>query len=119
MTRPNISVNGTLTPLHGLRRVPQALGCMSTSHLGKNHKRRSLARSMSLCRRRAQQAFQLFTARFGHWWPRDYSYSVRYSPASSRIRRSPWSELRNFEPELLELVIIRRFDGADTWKLLD
>jgi len=27
--------------------------------------------------------------------------------------------LRNFEPALLESVVIRRFDGADTWKFLD
>jgi hypothetical protein len=27
--------------------------------------------------------------------------------------------LRNFEPALLESVVVRRFDGADTWKFLD
>ena len=27
--------------------------------------------------------------------------------------------LRNFEPELLESVVIRHFDGADTWKFID
>lgn len=27
--------------------------------------------------------------------------------------------LRNFEPALLEAVVIRRFDGAHTWKFLD
>lgn len=27
--------------------------------------------------------------------------------------------LRNFEPELLESVVVRRFDGADTWTFLD
>jgi len=27
--------------------------------------------------------------------------------------------LRNFEPALLESVVVRRFDGADTWKFFD
>jgi hypothetical protein len=27
--------------------------------------------------------------------------------------------LRNFDPKLLESVLVRRFDGADTWKFLD
>ena len=27
--------------------------------------------------------------------------------------------LRNFEPAVLESVVVRRFDGADTWKFLD
>lgn len=27
--------------------------------------------------------------------------------------------LRNFEPELLASVVVRRFDGADTWRFLD
>ena len=27
--------------------------------------------------------------------------------------------LRNFEPALLELVVVKRFDGTDTWKFLD
>jgi len=27
--------------------------------------------------------------------------------------------LRNFEPALLESVMVRRFDGADTWTFLD
>jgi len=27
--------------------------------------------------------------------------------------------LRNFEPALLDSVVVRRFDGADTWKFLD
>ena len=27
--------------------------------------------------------------------------------------------LRNFEPKLLESVVVRRFDGADTWTFLD
>lgn len=27
--------------------------------------------------------------------------------------------LRNFEPKLLESVVVRRFDGADTWPFVD
>jgi hypothetical protein len=27
--------------------------------------------------------------------------------------------LRNFDPKLLESVVVRRFDGADTWTFLD
>ena len=27
--------------------------------------------------------------------------------------------LRNFDPKLLELVVVRRFDGADTWTFLE
>ncbi len=27
--------------------------------------------------------------------------------------------LRNFDPDLLQSVVVRHFDGADTWKFLD
>jgi hypothetical protein len=27
--------------------------------------------------------------------------------------------LRNFEPKLVDSVVVRRFDGADTWTFLD
>lgn len=43
-----------------------------------------------------------------HWEPLDPKPGARHGV-----------NLRNFEPELLESVVVRRFDGADTWKFLD
>jgi hypothetical protein len=43
-----------------------------------------------------------------HWEPVDSASGARHGV-----------NLRNFEPALLESVVIRRFDGADTWKYLD
>lgn len=43
-----------------------------------------------------------------HWEPIESAPGARHGV-----------NLRNFEPTLLESVIVRRFDGADTWKFLD
>lgn len=43
-----------------------------------------------------------------HWGPLEPALGARHGV-----------NLRNFEPELLESVVVRRFDGADTWKFLD
>jgi hypothetical protein len=43
-----------------------------------------------------------------HWEPIESAPGARHGV-----------NLRNFEPALLESVIVRRFDGADTWKFLD
>ena len=43
-----------------------------------------------------------------HWEPIEPASSARHGV-----------NLRNFEPALLESVVIRHFDGADTWKFLD
>lgn len=43
-----------------------------------------------------------------HWEPMDPALSTRLGV-----------NLRNFEPALLDPVVVRRFDGADTWRFLD
>lgn len=43
-----------------------------------------------------------------HWEPMDTKPGARHGV-----------NLRNFEPELLASVPVRRFDGADTWEFLD
>jgi hypothetical protein len=43
-----------------------------------------------------------------HWEPIDATPGARHGV-----------NLRNFEPVLLESVVVRHFDGADTWKFLD
>lgn len=43
-----------------------------------------------------------------HWEPLDPKPGARHGV-----------NLRNFEPTLLESVVVRRFDGADTWTFLD
>ena len=43
-----------------------------------------------------------------HWEPIDAVAGARHGV-----------NLRNFEPGLLETVVVRRFDGADTWKFLE
>lgn len=43
-----------------------------------------------------------------HWEPLEPAPGARHGV-----------NLRNFEPGLLESVVVRRFDGADTWKFLD
>lgn len=45
---------------------------------------------------------------FTHWEPLDHELRARHGV-----------NLRNFEPALLESVVLRRFDGADTWEFLD
>lgn len=45
---------------------------------------------------------------FTHWEPVESAPSARHGV-----------NLRNFEPALLESVVVRRFDGADTWTFLD
>ena len=43
-----------------------------------------------------------------HWEPLDLQPGARHGV-----------NLRNFEPGLLDEVVVRRFDGADTWTFLD
>lgn len=43
-----------------------------------------------------------------HWEPLDPKPGARHGV-----------NLRNFEPALVEALVIRRFDGADTWAFLD
>ncbi len=43
-----------------------------------------------------------------HWEPLDPTPGARHGV-----------NLRNFEPALVEALVIRRFDGADTWAFLD
>jgi hypothetical protein len=43
-----------------------------------------------------------------HWEPLDRKPGARHGV-----------NLRNFDPRLLESVVVRRFDGADTWTFLD
>jgi hypothetical protein len=43
-----------------------------------------------------------------HWEPLELKPGARHGV-----------NLRNFEPELLKSVVVRHFDGADTWTLLD
>jgi len=43
-----------------------------------------------------------------HWEPIELASSARHGV-----------NLRNFEPALLESVVVRRFDGAGTWKFLE
>ena len=43
-----------------------------------------------------------------HWEPMEPVPSARHGV-----------NLQNFEPALLDSVVIRHFDGADTWKFLD
>jgi hypothetical protein len=43
-----------------------------------------------------------------HWEPIDAAPGARHGV-----------NLRNFEPALLESVVVRRFDGAQTWEFLD
>ena len=43
-----------------------------------------------------------------HWEPLDAKPGARHGV-----------NLRNFAPTLLESVVLRRFDGADTWRFLD
>ncbi|QDH71273.1 GFA family protein [Marilutibacter alkalisoli] len=45
---------------------------------------------------------------FTHWEPLDPKPGARHGV-----------NLRNFEPKILESVVVRRFDGADTWTFLD
>ncbi|HVH33696.1 MAG TPA: hypothetical protein VM847_06265, partial [Tahibacter sp.] len=45
---------------------------------------------------------------FTHWEPVERKPGARHGV-----------NLRNFEPALLEPVVVRRFDGADTWTFLD
>ena len=45
---------------------------------------------------------------FTHWEPVEPAIGARHGV-----------NLRNFEPGLLESVVVRRFDGADTWEFLD
>jgi hypothetical protein len=44
---------------------------------------------------------------------------THWEPVESKPGARHGVNLRNFEPALLDSVIIRRFDGADTWKFLD
>ncbi|GHE26838.1 GFA family protein [Vulcaniibacterium thermophilum] len=43
-----------------------------------------------------------------HWEPLERTPGARHGV-----------NLRNFDPALLESVVVRRFDGADTWEFLD
>lgn len=43
-----------------------------------------------------------------HWEPLDAQPGARHGV-----------NLRNFEPGLVDTVLVRHFDGADTWKFLD
>lgn len=43
-----------------------------------------------------------------HWEPIDAQPGAKHGV-----------NLRNFDPRLLETVVVRRFDGADTWQFLD
>lgn len=43
-----------------------------------------------------------------HWEPMETTPGARHGV-----------NLRNFEPALLASVVVRRFDGAETWKFLD
>ena len=43
-----------------------------------------------------------------HWEPIDSKAGARHGV-----------NLRNFDPKLLESVVVRRFDGADTWTFLE
>jgi hypothetical protein len=43
-----------------------------------------------------------------HWEPLDSKTGARHGV-----------NLRNFEPRLLESVVVRRFDGADTWTFIE
>lgn len=45
---------------------------------------------------------------FTHWEPLDAAPGARHGV-----------NLRNFEPAILASVVVRRFDGADTWTFLD
>ena len=45
---------------------------------------------------------------FTHWEPLDSKPGARHGV-----------NLRNFEPKILESVVVKRFDGADTWAFLD
>src|SRR5690606_40423788 len=45
---------------------------------------------------------------FTHWDPLDPKPGARHGV-----------NLRNFEPKILESVVVRRFDGVDTWTFLD
>jgi hypothetical protein len=43
-----------------------------------------------------------------HWEPLERAPGARHGV-----------NLRNFDPALLDAVVVRRFDGADTWRFLD
>src|SRR3546814_14443274 len=44
---------------------------------------------------------------------------THWEPLEPRPGARQGVNLRNFEPELLESVAVRRFDGADTWEFLE
>lgn len=56
----------------------------------------------------ADGALQVVRHRHTHWEPLERTPGARHGV-----------NLRNFDPALLESVVIGRFDGADTWEFLD
>lgn len=44
---------------------------------------------------------------------------THWEPLEARPGAKQGVNLRNFDPRLLESVVVRRFDGADTWQFLD
>jgi hypothetical protein len=44
---------------------------------------------------------------------------THWEPLPPKLGASHGVNLNNFDPKLLELVPVRLFDGADTWKFLD
>jgi hypothetical protein len=44
---------------------------------------------------------------------------THWEPLESKPGARHGVNLRNFEPRLLESVVVRHFDGADTWAFLD
>jgi len=44
---------------------------------------------------------------------------THWEPLESKPGAEYGVNLRNFEPELLESVVVRRFDGEDTWAFVD
>lgn len=50
---------------------------------------------------------------------RNCGIATHWEPVESTASARHGVNLRNFEPALLESVVIKHFDGADTWKFLD
>lgn len=44
---------------------------------------------------------------------------THWEPLDSKPGAPHGVNLRNFDPKLLDSVVVRRFDGADTWTFLD
>ncbi|HQY82106.1 MAG TPA: hypothetical protein PK818_04885 [Thermomonas sp.] len=44
---------------------------------------------------------------------------THWEPIDSKLGARHGVNLRNFDPRLLESVVVRRFDGADTWAYID